>query len=73
MGVTEEGIKHCKIHDIRELEKIKLIFRTKYDSLMTNILRLALRKEEQSLACIITAYYNMKLTEEMLSIGLDKA
>ena len=33
---------------------------------MTNILKIALQKEEEKLACIITAYYEIALEEEMI-------
>jgi len=33
---------------------------------MTNVLKIALQKEEEKLACIITAYYEISLEEEMI-------
>jgi hypothetical protein len=33
---------------------------------MTNVLKIALQKEEEKLACIITAYYEVTLEEEMI-------
>ena len=33
---------------------------------MTNVLKIALLKEEETLACIITAYYEVILEEEMI-------
>jgi hypothetical protein len=33
---------------------------------MTNILKIALQKDEEKLACIITAYYEINLEEEMI-------
>lgn len=33
---------------------------------MTNVLKIALQKDEEKLACIITAYYEVSLEEEMI-------
>ena len=33
---------------------------------MTNVLKIALYKDEEKLACIITAYYEINLEEEMI-------
>lgn len=33
---------------------------------MTNILKIALQKEDEKVACIITAYYEIALEEEMI-------
>jgi len=37
---------------------------------MTNILKIALHKEEEKLACILTAYYNIQIKEEMIGRAL---
>ena len=33
---------------------------------MTNVLKIALQKDEEKIACIITAYYEVALEEEMI-------
>ena len=33
---------------------------------MTNILKIALQKNEEKIACIITAYYEIDLEEDMI-------
>jgi hypothetical protein len=38
---------------------------------MTNVLKIALQKEEEKIACIITAYYEISLQEEMLIRALQ--
>jgi hypothetical protein len=38
---------------------------------MTNVLKIALQKEEEKLACIITAYYEIALEEEMIIRALS--
>lgn len=38
---------------------------------MSNILKIALQKEEEMLACIITAYYEVVIEQEMLIKALS--
>lgn len=33
---------------------------------MTNVLKMAIEKDEEKLACIITAYYEVELNEDMI-------
>lgn len=33
---------------------------------MTNVLKIALQKDEEKISCIITAYYEVSLEEEMI-------
>lgn len=51
--------------------KVKATFRTKFANLMTNVLKIALQKEEEKLACIITAYYEVTIEQEMLIKALS--
>jgi hypothetical protein len=37
---------------------------------MTNILKLLLEKNEEMLASVLTSYYDIKLSEDMLITGL---
>lgn len=50
---------------------MKKSFRAKFLNLMTNILKIALQKEEELIACIITAYYEVTLEQEMLIKALS--
>jgi predicted outer membrane protein len=61
LGISEEVINATEINDLVELLKIKNSFRTKFQNLMTNVLKIALGKEEEKIACIITAYYEISL------------
>jgi len=38
---------------------------------MTNVLKIALQKEEEKLACIITAYYEVIIEQEMVIKALS--
>jgi hypothetical protein len=38
---------------------------------MTNVLKIALQKEEEQLACIITAYYEVIIEQEMIIKALS--
>ena len=40
---------------------------------MTNVLKIALSKNEEKLACIITAYYEVALEEEMIIRALTES
>ena len=59
-------IKNTKINDKSELAKVKKAFRSKFQNLMTNVLKIALQKDEEKLACIIIAYYEVALEQDMI-------
>ena len=59
-------IKNTKINDKSELAKVKKAFRSKFHNLMTNVLKIALQKDEEKLACIIIAYYEVALEQDMI-------
>ena len=44
-----------------QLLLVKQAFRIKFQNLMTNVLKIALQKEEEKLACIIIAYYEVTI------------
>lgn len=55
---------------MKELLRCKVAFRVRFANMMTNILKIALQKEEEKLACILTAYYNIAIKEEMIGRAL---
>ncbi len=59
-------IEATRIEDRDVLMRIKYSFRTKFENLMTNILKISLQKEEERIACMVTAYYEINLDEDML-------
>lgn len=66
MGITPEMIEKTRIDDRDILIRVKYSFRTKFETMMTNIIKLALKNEEENIACIATAYYEINLDEDML-------
>ena len=59
-------IDNTRLDTINQLINVKISFRMKFQNLMTNVLKIALQKDEEKLACIITAYYEIALEEEMI-------
>lgn len=53
------------------LLKVKNAFRKRFSNLMTNVLKIALWKEEEKIACIITAYYEISIEEEMIAKAIS--
>lgn len=64
-------IAQTNLDDVGSLIKVKNSFRTKFQNLMTNTLKIALQKEEEKIACIIVAYYEIALEEEMIIRALS--
>lgn len=54
-------VDRANINDMTTLIEIKNSLRSKFPNLMTNVLKLTLIKEEERIACIITAYYELSL------------
>lgn len=50
---------------------MKQAFRLKFQNLMTNVLKIALQKEEEKLSCIIIAYYEVTIEQEMIIKALS--
>lgn len=61
-----------KLRSRQELIKIKAELRQCYETIVTNILKIALKKREEKIACLITAYYEIKVDEEMLIKALSE-
>lgn len=70
--MTPEAINRTTLDDIDKLIQIKNAFRTRFQNLMTNILKIALSKNEEKIACIISAYYEIALEEEMIVRAISK-
>lgn len=45
---------------------IKYSFRMRFERFMTNVLKIAMRKNEEKITCLITAYYEFQLDNFML-------
>ena len=68
--ILPNAIEFIKMDDIHILIKIKNFFRSQSKKTMSNILRICLSKEEEKLACIITAYYDFYLEAKIVTHAL---
>ena len=73
-GITPDMIENVRISDKGQMAQIKYCFRAKFENVMTNVLKLALLQNEEKLSCIITAYYEVNLDEDMIikALATDK-
>mmetsp|Transcript_39182 Transcript_39182/g.37575 ORF Transcript_39182/g.37575 Transcript_39182/m.37575 type:complete len:160 (+) Transcript_39182:813-1292(+) len=71
LGITPEVVEQTSIPDSAALLTIKNAFRTKFQSLITNILKIALTNDEEKLSCLITAYYEVALEEDIILKALS--
>ncbi len=71
IGITPQMIEKTSLKDITELTKVRVSFRFKFQNLMTNVLKIALQLEEEALACLITAYYEVNVEQEMIIKALS--
>jgi len=71
MGITLDMVENTTISDKDTMMVIKFAFRTRFEVTMTNILKLVLQQCEETLACIITGYYDFILDEDMLIKALE--
>jgi len=65
-GWTNLDFKQVEIETKEELMIIKYAWRSRFESFITAILKVALQRNEESLACIITAYYELNVTRELI-------
>ena len=65
-------INATTITDMDQLILVKQGFRIKFQNLMTNVLKICLKKEEEMLACVITAYYEVIVELEMVIRALSE-
>ena len=59
-------IKTAQVYDQETLHDVKTIFRVKFQNLMTNMLKISLNLNEEFLACIIVAYNDLALDEDLM-------
>eukprot|EP00347_Sterkiella_histriomuscorum_P019687 403340671 len=65
-----ESLFH-NFQDITQLIEVKMVMRQEFPTLMTNILKIVLGKQEQKLAQIIIAYYKTSVTKDILLSAID--
>ena len=66
VGVTGKDIELIEIETDEQMVKLKTQFRLHFPVLMSNILKVLLFNEEERLACLLTAYYEVALEQEMI-------
>ena len=71
IGITQQMIQDTSLRDMTELTKVRVSFRFKFQNLMTNVLKIALQLEEEMLACVITAFYEVNVEQEMIIKALS--
>ena len=71
IGITQQMIQETTLRDMTELTKVRVSFRFKFQNLMTNVLKIALQLEEEMLACVITAFYEVNVEQEMIIKALS--
>lgn len=59
------------IHTDEELERLKTKLRFKFPCLMANIVQILLHRREESLACFLTAYYELALEESTILYAIN--
>ncbi|CDW78613.1 UNKNOWN [Stylonychia lemnae] len=65
-GITEYDIDTVDINSKEKIVKLKNAFRIRFSSLMTNILKILLFRGEEKLACLLTAYYEIAIDDDMI-------
>lgn len=70
-GISPEDVNNVKIVDLDDILKIKSCLKSKFKKLMSGLLNLALRKNEEKLSWIITVEYDIILEEEILIRGIS--
>lgn len=62
INVTGEDMEMVKLECAEDVQIIKDAFRLRFPVFCTNILKILLHREEENLACFLTAYYEVSLT-----------
>ncbi len=70
---TQEAQIHVnELVDLPQMYILKSAFKDKHPLMMTNILRVALQKQEERLACFIIAGYHIEIPESLISHAIEK-
>ena len=73
--VTGLDIETFEIETDEDMARLKANFRLNFPVLMSNILKVLLftgRNGEEALACLLTAYYEISLDQEMIYQAIDR-
>ena len=66
VGVSGFDIELVEIETEADMVKLKKGFRLNFPVLMSNILKVLLFRDEEPLACLLTAYYEISVDQEMI-------
>ena len=72
MGITPDMVENTIIPDKETMIRIKYSFRTRFETMMSQILKVTLEKDEEKLSCIIISYYEINLDEDLLVKALSQ-
>jgi hypothetical protein len=70
-GISEHDIDNLDLNSKEEMIQLKNNLRAKFPMLLTNILKIILFKGEDKLACVLTAFYEITLEEDMVFRAIE--
>lgn len=70
--ILEEGSNHYEFESRDDLRRFKDDLKIRFHTLMTQILKSALQKNEQVLAAVISIYYSTNLDMDMLKQAVEE-
>jgi len=71
IGVSGLDIELMDICNEEDMQQLKKGFRLRFPVFMANILKILLYRGEEKLACLLTAYYEISLDEEMIFTAVE--
>ena len=72
IGVTGQVVELVELKDENDMEELKRSFRLNFPCLMATIVKVLLYKEEEKLACLLTAYYEIEFSAKMIHSAIGK-
>jgi hypothetical protein len=70
-GISEHDIDNLDLNSKDKIILLKNNLRVKFPMLLTNILKIILFKGEDKLACVLTAFYEIALEEDMIFRAIE--
>jgi hypothetical protein len=71
IGVTGSDIEMVSIQTDDDIKQLKDSLRLRFPVLMATIIKILLYRGEVALACVLTAYYEISLDEDMIFSAID--
>ena len=72
MDITGNQIEQCTIETEEDLDILKKNLRIYFPSLMAKIVEILLYRQEEQLACLLTAYYELNLQSANLKTAVKE-